>query len=280
MFNLEQAIADWRQQMLAAGIKAPTPLEELEGHLREDIERQLKSGLGEQKAFEISASRIGQPEILGSEFKTSEGTLLKVTGIFAAIAGTVIISRILTEHPDAEHLREKEQTAWLIAGSIIVLCGIGMALIKAGSDRGVVRLCKLIGVGYSIFTSGFSISLTTICLVEPKISSAFTITDWILVFAANMASIFSIAGLRQGCRLSPVVQNSQVRMTIGMVCPLVGALWMLAYIVFIIPHQLQSWVNHFFAMLLWALAVMSLLGGIGYGLAEAAGRKQTGPADS
>ena len=37
MFGLEQAIADWRQQMLAAGIKTPVPLEELEIHLREDI---------------------------------------------------------------------------------------------------------------------------------------------------------------------------------------------------------------------------------------------------
>jgi hypothetical protein len=41
MFNLEQAIADWRQQMLAAGIKTPVPLEELENHLREENEQQM-----------------------------------------------------------------------------------------------------------------------------------------------------------------------------------------------------------------------------------------------
>ena len=40
MFDLEQSIADWRRQMLAAGIKTPVPLEELESHLREEIERQ------------------------------------------------------------------------------------------------------------------------------------------------------------------------------------------------------------------------------------------------
>ena len=55
MFNLEQSLADWRQQMLAAGIKTPVPLEELETHLREEIERQMKSGLPKQEAFEISA---------------------------------------------------------------------------------------------------------------------------------------------------------------------------------------------------------------------------------
>jgi hypothetical protein len=31
--------------MLAAGIETPLPLEELEIHLREEIERQVKSGL-------------------------------------------------------------------------------------------------------------------------------------------------------------------------------------------------------------------------------------------
>jgi hypothetical protein len=45
MFNLEQSIIEWRKQMLAAGIKTPVPLDELEIHLREEIERQMASGL-------------------------------------------------------------------------------------------------------------------------------------------------------------------------------------------------------------------------------------------
>ena len=261
--------------MLAAGIKTPVPLEELEIHLREEIEGQMKSGLNVKQAFEISILRIGQPEILEREFKKGDGTLIKKFGIFAAIVGAVIISRILTEHPNAEHLRKNEQTAWLIAGSVIVFFGIGIALFKVGSERGVLRLWKLVGVGYSIFASAFSIFLTTICLAEPRITSAFTIMDWILVFAANAVCIFSIAGLRQGFRLLPVVRNLHVRMAIGIVCPLLGTLWMVTYIVFIIPHQLQSWINHFFAMFLWALAVMSLLGGVGYGLEKAAHKSTT-----
>ena len=39
-----KSIAEWREQMLAAGIKTPVPLEELEIHLREEIEQQMKSG--------------------------------------------------------------------------------------------------------------------------------------------------------------------------------------------------------------------------------------------
>ncbi len=44
MFNLEQAIADWRRQMLAVGIKTPVPLEELEIHLRDEIEELGEDG--------------------------------------------------------------------------------------------------------------------------------------------------------------------------------------------------------------------------------------------
>ena len=73
MFDLEQAIADWRQQMLAAGIKTPVPLEELEIHLREEIERQMKSGLNEQKAFPIAVERIGAGDLLKREFKKVGG---------------------------------------------------------------------------------------------------------------------------------------------------------------------------------------------------------------
>ena len=42
MFDLEKSIAEWRKQMLSAGIKTPVPLEELEIHLREEIEQQIK----------------------------------------------------------------------------------------------------------------------------------------------------------------------------------------------------------------------------------------------
>jgi len=69
MFDLEQSIAEWRQQMLAAGIKSPVPLEELEIHLREEIERQIKSGTDEQQAFEMAAAQIVQTKLLEMEFK-------------------------------------------------------------------------------------------------------------------------------------------------------------------------------------------------------------------
>ena len=69
MFNLEQAIAEWRRQMLAAGIKTPVPLEELEIHLREEIERQVQSGTEAQSALEAAVQKIGRAGVLKNEFQ-------------------------------------------------------------------------------------------------------------------------------------------------------------------------------------------------------------------
>jgi hypothetical protein len=72
MFNLEQAIANWRKQMLAAGIKTPVPLDELEVHLRDAIEQQAKSGLSEAETFLAAVEAIGKIRLLQQEFKKVE----------------------------------------------------------------------------------------------------------------------------------------------------------------------------------------------------------------
>ena len=90
MFNLEQSIGIWRRQMLTAGITAPVPLEELETHLREEIERQTKSGLNEMEAFAVAIREIGQGQVLQNEFsKVTPGqrmwrAILLLTGWLAA----------------------------------------------------------------------------------------------------------------------------------------------------------------------------------------------------
>jgi hypothetical protein len=88
MFNLEEAITDWRQQMLAAGIKTPVPLEELESHLREEIGQQTAAGLDEQAAFNLAVRQTGRAEVLKTEFaKAGETIYERLKHIVYAIAG-------------------------------------------------------------------------------------------------------------------------------------------------------------------------------------------------
>jgi hypothetical protein len=128
MLNLEQSIADWRKQMLAAGIKTPVPLEELEIHLREEIERQMKSGLNEQKAFEISIQKIGQPKALNGEFKKSERTFMKqIVKIGAGIIGVLVGMAFIM--PAAAQCRHEG----VMTKDDVVLYTFGMAICFAGA---------------------------------------------------------------------------------------------------------------------------------------------------
>ena len=93
MFNLEQAMADWRRRMLAAGIKTPAPLDELESHLREDMERQVRAGWSAPQAFEAAVQRLGPPQALEAEFaktaglkETQERKQKRLCLVFAALA--------------------------------------------------------------------------------------------------------------------------------------------------------------------------------------------------
>jgi len=72
MFDLQQSLTDWRRQMLAAGIKTPAPLEELESHLHEEIGRLVESGLDEQSAFHAAVQKIGPGPALRDEFAKVE----------------------------------------------------------------------------------------------------------------------------------------------------------------------------------------------------------------
>jgi Clp amino terminal domain, pathogenicity island component len=89
MFNLEQSISEWRGQMVAAGVKNPDIVDELESHLREDWERRVQSGESEEQAFEGAVQGVGQPSLLKHEFAKLSGKkwewLRKLKGVIAGV---------------------------------------------------------------------------------------------------------------------------------------------------------------------------------------------------
>jgi hypothetical protein len=68
MFDLEQAISAWRRQLAAGGVKSPEILDELESHLRDDVEQRMRSGLAAKQAFEAAAQQMGPVMVLKTEF--------------------------------------------------------------------------------------------------------------------------------------------------------------------------------------------------------------------
>jgi hypothetical protein len=96
MFNLDQAIAEWRQQMAAAGIKSLKVLDELESHLRDDVEMLIESGTSAREAFDSAVRRIGDARTLRVEFEKSapqaERTTLFRTLCFSTAVALFLIS--------------------------------------------------------------------------------------------------------------------------------------------------------------------------------------------
>ena len=54
--------------MTAGGIASSATLDELESHVREEVETQLQAGQTAQRSLDIAVQRIGRPEALGREF--------------------------------------------------------------------------------------------------------------------------------------------------------------------------------------------------------------------
>ena len=100
MFDLEQTIATWRRQMLGAGVKSPVPLNELEMHLREQLER---AEFVDQKVFDVAVRQLGNPLSIRTEFKKVERQTMKrkiIIGVavFVFLVGTGIILPALGQH--------------------------------------------------------------------------------------------------------------------------------------------------------------------------------------
>jgi hypothetical protein len=134
MFDLDQSIAEWRQQMLAAGIKTPVPLDELESHLREEIERQMKSGPNEQEAFTAAAQKLGQASALKREFQKGYPLTIKrkrisaiAAGIITILVGLVMLCSAVFLHLHAEAMDE----VMVCLGLILVFDGIGIGFLAS-----------------------------------------------------------------------------------------------------------------------------------------------------
>jgi hypothetical protein len=75
MRDLETQIAQWRRDMRGAGIRSATLLDELESHLRDDIEHQMRTGADAESAFGAAAAHIGRAGNLRGEFQKIQSTL-------------------------------------------------------------------------------------------------------------------------------------------------------------------------------------------------------------
>jgi hypothetical protein len=236
MRNLNDQITAWRKRMAAGGVQSPVILDELESHLREDVERHVRAGRSEEDAFAAAVRRMGESDLLKAEF--------------AKIGGT-----------------------------------------KEG------RPGKLIAIACCGFAALYSLVLTPGLFFIQELSPV----QRTLGLSAVGLTFFSIVSLRFSYKFLPIIRNRRVRTIAVMGCGLAGLAWLLIFANLlpnvIVPramHEgasaesirgsvligLQHATNEGFAAifriglsLLWAMTLAAILGGLAYGLEEAAKRR-------
>jgi hypothetical protein len=68
VFDLEQQIRQWRQAQAAALAGRAEVLDELESHLRDEVQRLVQTGQTPKHAWEAALRRLGEPRQLAAEF--------------------------------------------------------------------------------------------------------------------------------------------------------------------------------------------------------------------
>jgi len=98
MHNLEQLIAEWRKTMMTEPNVGRETLDELENHLRENVDRLVRSGMTEPEAFQRAVTQLGGAPAIAAEFqKLDQSTWLPAkvitgTGVAAALAMAILLT--------------------------------------------------------------------------------------------------------------------------------------------------------------------------------------------
>jgi len=203
MFHLESSITTWRNQMLAAGIRSPVPLDELETHLREEIERHIHSGLTPQAAFAISTQDIGEPQTLHAEFNKSERPSMNqtakiITGIAGLLLGAAVMIPGCIQLHDELLIGNGKLALWLLGWFSIVgsVCTFQQMIQRRvpGSDLTAVELTP---VKQAMKTGGGVAGLLTgLALMLPAAGQAWS--ENMVNFAGLGYAIFGLALLMTG----------------------------------------------------------------------------------
>jgi hypothetical protein len=123
MFDIDEAIKQWRRKMQSAGINSSESLDELEAHLRDEVARQTKAGLSAEKAFDAAVQQIGQAETVGAEFaKTSERKTRRERKLKLLCLAYMGLCYPMPLVLSASHIREQLDSTqcWLVVAAVAV----------------------------------------------------------------------------------------------------------------------------------------------------------------
>jgi hypothetical protein len=138
MRNLEQQIADWRRTMAKAADHRRELLDELEEHLRDEIDRFVRSGISEGNAFQMALSKLGAPSGVAAEYDKLTANQrawwpVKLARL-CAIATVLLSGALLIRRIDKVGVLLASHVWFVTIGYLLMLAvgGLGICYICAG----------------------------------------------------------------------------------------------------------------------------------------------------
>jgi hypothetical protein len=134
--QVEKSIAQWRQALADKIGNEPNLLDELESHLRDELDRQAKAGQPPELAFQSTITKIGAPDTLAQEFAKVAAPWWPIRAVAAGVLLTIVFSMILL----GVRLRSSAD-GWLIVhvmsitAGYLLTYGIGVLAICYASRR-------------------------------------------------------------------------------------------------------------------------------------------------
>jgi hypothetical protein len=257
---LDVKFDEWRARMIAGGLKSPAVLDELESHLREEIERQTRSGADELKAFELAAQKIGGSDLLKAEFakirRCREIPLGKLVGgaccVAAAAYSLVLAPALITVHELGSAQRFLGLGAVFLTLLFLVSLRFSHKFLPVIRNRrarvAAVSACALAGFIWVFVFSNLLPNFIVPRLMAETVSETQTVRPMPGGYASRSDSL----------QVHNQVLLSDDR---------------LAQPGYTAPSQTMAAVFNIGISLFWAMALAAALGGLAYGLEEAAKRR-------
>ncbi len=145
MFDLNTAITNWRQELGQNDALDTGDLNEMESHLRDEIEGLAGGGLSQEEAFIIAAHRLGDTGQIAAEFAKVHGSRIGRRRFFWMLTG--VLAFIF-----ARTLSVAVAQVCAIMASFVGLQGYTVGVTQSAVDA--VVLLVLAGVTYRLFGMG------------------------------------------------------------------------------------------------------------------------------
>jgi len=145
MFQLDTAITHWRNGLLVNQNIQDSDVDELENHLRDEIDSLILLGLNHEEAFMISTHRIGDQQTVGQEFAKVNTKEIWRNRLFWMLSG-VFVFMVIGSLSSFSSAGTKLLLAWLkinpavsgiISSLIYVLIFMGAIFILVGCLSGL-----------------------------------------------------------------------------------------------------------------------------------------------